>query len=97
MLSVLALALPLCTINVASDAPNPAAILAHEYAHCWGWHHAETDAPQSMNYQAPSPSLYWRLKGEYPAITGGKPHFAPMREIKRLCSGHWGCMDGGRY
>lgn len=97
MLNTLAILLPLCTIAVAKDAPNPQAVFAHEMAHCWGWTHADHGVSATMNksYQAPKPSLPWRLLGDYPNTHAYR--FDTGRTVARLyCDGNaYGCQWGG--
>lgn len=99
MLSLLA-ALPVCYIVVATDAPNPAAVIEHEMAHCWGFVHAEVKGDPnkviSKTYQAKRPSLWWRLKGEYPNLGDGI-RFERSRDVLKLCDGGsaYGCQWGG--
>lgn len=79
-----------CTIIVATSSPNPAEIVKHEMAHCWGWvHHEHASAPKDRNYRSHEiPARYLR-KGEYPKA---EVYFVTMPEAKKFCSGHWGCM-----
>lgn len=91
MLSLLA-ALPMCYVVIATDAPNPSAIAIHENAHCWGWTHPDAHSTPGFNttFRAPMPSLFWRLKGEYPnKVT----YFYRHKKVRKLCDGNpYGCM-----
>lgn len=99
MISLLAL-FPACFIVVASDAPNPEAVVIHEMAHCWGYRHAEKkgDPNKVLNkaYRANMPSRYWTSKGEYPNLPDGI-HFETSKEVLKLCDGGsaYGCQWGG--
>lgn len=79
-----------CHVIIASHAPNPSAIYWHESAHCWGWTHGAVEAPISLNYQAPTPPVFYDLLGAYPKM---EVEYVTIREAKRRCHGHWGCMS----
>lgn len=78
-----------CTIIVATSSPNPAEIVKHEMAHCWGWVHPEREASNDRNYRSFEIPARYARKGEYPNAT---VYFVTMPEAKKQCDGHWGCM-----
>lgn len=82
-----------CTIVVAvTGGHNPANIVKHEMAHCWGWKHPEQAAPrEGQDYRPFKVPLFYRLLGNYPqrlVII----HSETEHDAMRLCGGHWGCM-----
>lgn len=96
MLTLLAAALPMCYITVATDVPNPIAVRAHEMAHCWGWRHPERhdNGKVRTNYRSYSIPLWYRLKGDYP-INRVEIDFEVSKDVAKICGSAYGCSCGG--
>lgn len=107
LLSTLALALvlntsaslPVCNVVVATDAPNPTAVVQHEMAHCWGWKHPKVkhqNAQLTSSYRSFVPPFRYRLLGMYPNMGDGI-RFELSKDVLRLCDGGsaYGCQWGG--
>lgn len=97
--TVAALSLPPCNVVVATNAPNPAAVVQHEMAHCWGWKHPKVkhqNAQLTSSYRSFVPPRYYRLLGEYPNMGDGI-RFELSKDVLRLCDGGsaYGCQWGG--
>lgn len=82
MLSVLAVALPMCYTVVATDAPNPTAIAIHEEAHCWGFTHPPFTGKRTKDYQAVVPPK--RYQKPYP-VDRLVVRFEPMSVVETIC------------
>lgn len=93
-----AVAAPLCTFVVATDAPNPVAIYHHETWHCWGWTHSVSANKGATDHfdtkmRAPIAPWYYRMKGEYPNKI---VYYMLGRDVAKQCDGNvYGCQWGG--
>lgn len=61
----------------------------HEMAHCNGWEHAEKTSTFGAAYQIPKKYQYV-YSGPIKTPCGERG--CTVREAKKLCGGHFGCM-----